>query len=771
MTGSTGRAALLPSELTSFVGRRDELTRTRELVAASRLVTLIGAGGVGKTRLAFKAAAQVQRTFKDGVRVVELGELREPKLLAQTLLDALEVAEMSGRAPLTVLIDHLRRRHMLLVLDSCEHLLDEAASVVFRTLQHAPHIRILATSRHALGVPGERLMQVPPLPVPDVEAPVAPGDEHLYPALALFGERAADAVPGFTMTAANLPEVARICQQLEGNPLAIELAAVRLRVLTVAELAARLDHRLDLLTGGSRTTPARHQTLRATIGWSFQLCSPAEKLLWTRSAAFVGSFDLQGAMAVCVDERLPSESILDVIAGLIDKSILIRQESGGHLRFRLLETLREYGQERLTETEDGPGIRRRHCGWYLHLINKATAEWFGPKQQEWFVRLQQEQPNLRAAFEYCLKEPGQQRAGLRLAGSPWFLWVASNLAEGRFWLDLLLASGTEAGPERAWALGTHAYVAGLQGDHATATASARACIAMADDLDEPLTHAYGVHTLGLTEHFNGDSERATATMSNALALYEQLQAPAGLRAILNVSLGLAYLFRDHIDEAGEHFELCRSLCERHDEFLMRSYALYGFAFVDLTRGHLSSSAARVQDSLQLQRSFHDALGRAMAFELLAWIAAGRSNSDRAAVLLGCATHLWQGIGLPLFGSRPWQAHRSRCEHEARADIGDEAFDSAVSRGAALAPDEALAYALEEKRIQARSPKRADGTLTLRELQIAGLVAAGMSNKKIAEQLVIAKRTVDTHVGNILVKLGFNSRAQIASWITERNPGH
>ena len=440
----------LPADLTSFVARRPEAAQIRQLLSTSRLVTLVGVGGVGKTRLAVHVARDVQRAFPDGVFLVELAALTDPALLPHTVIDALAIPEQSSRAPMNILADYLRHRQTLLVFDNCEHLLESAAEITAALLRSTPGLRILATSRQALRVPGEHIMPVPTLPVPAPDVPFVPGFATQYAALALFAERAAAVVPGFAITAENEAAVLRLCQRLEGIPLAIELAAVRLRVLAVADLATRLDRRFQLLTEGSRTAPERHQTLRAAIDWSFDLCTPAEQLLWARASVFAASFDLEAVEAICADGRLLPEAIIDTVAGLTDKSIFIREEHAGRVRFRMLETIREYGQARLRESGTEPALKQRHRNWYVRLVEEASAEWFGPRQEGWSTRLLLEHANLRIALEFCLAQPDQVRIGLHLAGIPWFLWVACGfLTEGRYWLDRALSLDNDPSPERA----------------------------------------------------------------------------------------------------------------------------------------------------------------------------------------------------------------------------------------------------------------------------------------------------------------------------------
>jgi non-specific serine/threonine protein kinase len=757
----------LPADLTSFVARRAEAAQIRQLLATSRLVTLVGVGGVGKTRLALHTARDVQRAFPDGVFLVELAALKDPVLLPHTVIHALAIPEQSSRAPMNILADYLRHRQILLVLDNCEHLLESAAELTAALLRSAPGLRILATSRQGLRVPGEHIMPVPTLPLPASDVRLAPGLATQYAALALFAERAAAVVPGFGITAENEAAVLRLCERLEGIPLAIELAVVRLRVLRVADLAARLDRRFQMLTEGSRTAPERHQTLRAAIDWSFDLCTPAEQLLWARASVFAGSFDLEAMEAICADGMLPPEAILDTVAGLTDKSILIREEHAGHVRFRMLETLREYGQAHLREHGTEPALKQRHRDWYVRFVEEASAEWFGPRQEGWSARLQLEHANLRMALEFCLAQPGQVRIGLHLAGIPWFLWVACGfLTEGRYWLDRALSLDTDPCPERAWALGTDGYIAVLQGDLEAGGAVLEECRSLALELDDPAALAYATHLLGLCAMFKDDLARAVELFLEGLARYEATDVPHDYPNSLRIALATTYLLQNDVDQAFDVVRDVHRRCEQRGERWLLSYAIWGLGFVALARGQLEQADVHLRDSLRIKRFFHDTLGLAFALDVLAWTAAARGEGERAAVLLGGASQLWQTFGAQLFGSKHLMTRREQFEEQARQIIGDHAFDAAFARGNDLTVDETLTYALQERVSTAPTQsRRAVTELTRREREIADLVADGMSNKEIASTLVISFRTAEGHVEHILTKLGFTSRAQIAAWVT------
>ncbi len=406
-----GRAGNLPLELSSFVGRRREVAEAKRALAASRLLTLIGMGGVGKTRLALRTAAEVQRAFDDGVWLVELDQLHDPALVAHTIAVTLGLGEQPGQPTITSVTEYLAPRRLLLVLDNCEHLVEACAALTEAVLLAAPDVRVLATSREPLGVRGEATQLVPSLTVPDPQECHSWTELSAYEAVSLFADRAAAVLSGFEVDGGNQDAVVEICDRLDGLPLAIELAAVRLRALSPQQIAQRLSDRYRLLSTELRGAPTRQQTLRSCIEWSYDLCSATERLLWARASVFAGGFELDAAEEICAGDGLAPEDLLDVVTALVGKSILIRDEHRAVVRYRLLETMREFGQDKLRETGQYPALRERHMRWYEQLVRQAEADWVSPRQVAWFGRLDREHANVQVALDYCLTEPAQVRAG------------------------------------------------------------------------------------------------------------------------------------------------------------------------------------------------------------------------------------------------------------------------------------------------------------------------------------------------------------------------
>ncbi|MFB4278190.1 LuxR C-terminal-related transcriptional regulator [Nonomuraea sp. MTCD27] len=776
-TASRGRHnGGLPSEVTSFVGRRHEVAEVRRLLGASRAVTLTGTGGVGKTRLAVRAGQEVRRAFRDGVWLVELAALSDPGLLARVVAEALEIRTRSAAPPMAVLTEHLRGRQALVILDNCEHLLDACAVLADTLLRAAPEVRILATSRQALGIAGEQSVPVPPLTLPECETrqpsleAFAQGE-----AVRLFAERASAAFPGFAVTEDNRDVVCRIVRRLDGLPLAIELAAVRLRALSVQQLLERLDDRFRLLSAGSRAVLPRHQTLRALIDWSYALCSEEERLLWRRASVFAGGMDLEAAETVCSGDGIAREDVVDLVIGLVDKCVLAREDHQDGVRYAMLETLRAYGAEQLEACGEREALRRRHRGYYRDLAARARAELFGPGQVWWFRRLRAEHANLRAALESWPATPDGCAGGLSMATDLLYHWITSYyLGEGRGWLERGLAAGPGPGREdlrvRGHALWAAAWLAIIQADLPAATAMLREGHRIGEQVREEPILAYVALFRGMVDMFEGRAGDAVGHYREALERHRRTGDMVGV-ALALIRLSLAYSFLGRPQEAVEAGRECLAVCEAHGEGWHRAYMMMALGVELWRQGDLAGATELEREGLAFDRSMGDLLGVGVTIEVLAWIAAAQGDHRRAARLLGVLRTVWGALGAPLSGYGHLAGYHEQCEARTRAALGEAAFEAQVRRGAGLGREEAVAYALQEDVRRDVSPDldggKGDPVLTRRESEIAGLVAQGMTNKEIAASLVIAQRTAEGHIEHILAKLGFNSRAQIAVWVGDR----
>ena len=761
----------LPEAMTSFVGRRGELVSARQRMGESRLVTFVGAGGVGKTRLAVQVAAGARRAFRDGVWMVDLSSLSDPSRIAQVMLSALDVRDQSARPAEEQLADHVIERQLLVLLDNCEHLLDGCAGLVARLLAAAPTLRVLATSREPLGIDGEHLFEVPPLAVPDAERPTPRLSELAgIESVALLVDRARAVRPGFAVTAENRAAVVQLCARLDGMPLALELAATRLRSRSVEEVLERLDDRFDFLTGGSRAAMPRQQTLRALIDRSHELCARDEQALWARLSVFPGSFDRSAVEGVCAGDGLPVEAIMDVIDHLVAKSILTADRDGERVRYRMLVTVREYGAERLAAAGATEALRRRHRDHYLARALRMVESWCGPGQATALAEMREDHPNLRAALEWSLADPDERRVGAVLAASLRYHWVVGGfLGEGRRWLDQVLTVMPERTAERGAALWVAAWVSLVQGDEPAGRERLEDCAELARQLDDPVLAAHAAQWTALAALFRGEVAISLASFAPAVAGLERAgDRSALLTALFQQPVALAYA--GETARARETAQRAIALSDQHGERWARAYALWATGIVRWRERDLTGAEESARDALSATREFDDGICAALAIELLAWVSAGRRQYGESARLFGAARSVWREFGTAMSAFGPhMHADSVNAEAKAVAGLGPRRFGVLAGEGAGLNVDGAVGYALEPgHQPRAQSSGAGEQPLSRREQEVAMLIADGMSNRAIAQALVLSPRTVDRHVERILAKLAFASRAQVAAWVARRS---
>ena len=675
-----GRIGNLPAETNAFVGRQLELAEMAGLLGTERLVTLTGPGGVGKSRLALRAAHAGKAGFPGGAWLVELSELKDADLLTNTVAQATRLTEQTLRPLLQAVCEHLAGAPVLLVLDTCEHVLDECARVAQELLASIPELRILATSRQPLGVPGEHLLTVAPLPLGERDD-----------AVALFTARAAAAVPSFALTDANRAHVAAVCARLDGIPLALELAAVRLRGFPLNRLLEGLDSRFDLLVSPARPRLARHQTLRTTIGWSHELCTPLERLLWARLSVFAGGWDVEAAEFVCHGGPLDAEEILALLASLTEKSIVTRDGEGAAVRYRMLDTVRSFGAEWLTGLGEAEAVRRRHRDYFRWIARQGEAEWLGPGQRVWAERLTAEHANLRLAIEECLTAPEPETA-LELTGTLWFFWFACGFAEeGRTYLERALRNTPEGGgPEHTLAAWAHRLVTVVPDDLEAAESVSAAYVWLAEERRLP------VPALPLT----GASLAVRGESARSAVLYGSVrQAPAGdggaeFFQLLTLAVQ-AYLLASQaaFERCAAVAERLRAECAKRGELWMRAWGDFFVSLAGIGLGHPDEAVLSAREALAAKWRVHDRIGAAAVADLLVVAQASRGEEELAARLLGISRRLWAAAGLPQLGRPDRTVFHREFERRLRASLGDARFTEAVREGRELGPDAAIALAL------------------------------------------------------------------------------
>jgi len=703
--------ATLPVPPTSFVGRADELTALVALLTAgdTRLVTLTGPGGVGKTRLALAVAARLRGHFADGIAFLPLATLREAALFPPELARAVGAGGRAGGDALASAIGRLRSRRLLLVLDNLEHL-PEITPAIAALLAACPGVMLLATSRTPLHLGGEQQFPVPPLPLPPADGRLPAAAQAQHPAVQLFAQRARAVAPGFALTAENTATVVAICRHLDALPLAIELAAAWLKVLPPEALLARMERRLALLIGGPRDLPARHQSLRDTIAWSAALLLPQERALLRRLAVFNGGGTLAARAAVCAASALPDDALLPALGALVDASLLwpTATDAGAAPRFALLETVREYAAERLAAHDEAATFARRHAAYYLGLVEEAGARLVGPGEADWLARLDAESPNLRAALRWAL-DRGEADMAVRFAAVLWRFWAArGHLSEGRRWLAAILALAAPGGPigplRRAMLLHVTANLARTQGDYAHAATLYAECLAIRRAHNDPHGILSALHNLGITAHEQGDHARAIRLHEEALPLARAEGDGYGSAFVLT-TLGEAVQADGDLDRALALYDEGLAAFRRLGHTWGVALALTRLGDATLARGDRARAATLQRESLARSGELGDP---GSATDAIEGLARAEATHDPALTLrlLGAAATLRERLGIPATAAR--QSLTAQATASARARLDDEASATAWTAGAALQFEELLAELRSDKDDYRQEGRRRDG---------------------------------------------------------------
>jgi non-specific serine/threonine protein kinase len=805
----------LPSEISSFVGREDQIDALVGLLGRTRLLSLVGPGGIGKTRLALRIANELTGVHPDGVWLTDLSSVTDPMQIPHAIAASLEVHEQPEVTLPVTLVGHLAAKRTLLVLDNCEHLLDGCATLTDNLLRGCPHLQILTTSREGLGIVGETVWQVPALSVP--ASAQAPHLDQLRKceAVQLFVERAVATSPDFRLTAENASCVSQICRRLDGIPLAIELAAARARLLSVQEIASNLDDSFRLLTGGSRTGAPRHRTLSAALDWSYELLSKAERTLFERLSVFAGGWTLEAAERVCAGDCITVDNVLELVGHLVDKSLVaVQEKQDGATRYRLLETVRQYARDRLADSIAEEEVLQRHVDYFIAFGEQACPHLRGgPNAAVWLRRVQGEQENLRCALRWCV-DHGDCERGLQLAGAVWRFWyLRGSVTEGREWLRALLdlSRGSEQSPARARALNGAGVLANQQGDYLAALPLHLESLRIWQELGDQESVGRSLNNLGALALHRGDHQQAITLLEEALAsarargdkvgearalgnlehcfedqgnfgaarvavaaetaVHEEIQDKAGMAGGLS-KLGFWALVEGDMAAAAALCErglgFARELC---DDPLI-AWACLDLGLVRLHQSDWVSGQALLEESLGLRGySFADDPTRIpLCLAGLAWIAAAQGKPDRALRVFSAASGLRDQCFSPPHHARgrlagpPFDARSlERWLPAARAALGEHAAAAACAAGRALSLESAIAEALGVDETSTVVHERNHGALTVREREVVRLLATGASNREVAEELVIAVPTAERHVANILNKLGLRTRAQVAVW--------
>jgi predicted ATPase/DNA-binding CsgD family transcriptional regulator/Tfp pilus assembly protein PilF len=819
----------LPAEPNSFVGRERDLAELARLLGDVRALTLCGPGGIGKTRLALRLACELVPGFPDGAWLVELADTEDPSLVTRRVATALGVREEPDRPLAETLTEALRPRLLLLILDTCEHVVDSSATLVHQLLASCPGVRVIATSREPLRVRGETVWRVPPLALPAPAAEFGAGELARHEAIRLFADRAAAVRPGFALDAANSAAVLRLCRTLDGMPLAIELAAARVGALSVEQIAARLGDRFQLLASGDRTAPRRQQTLRAAVDWSYELLTEPEQVLLRRLAVFSG-WNLEMAEQVCAVDAIPQDRVLDLLAGLIDKSLVtLEGEVDGNARYRLLDTIRDYAADRLNASGEGPGMRQRHRDYMLRTVEDIVERGFVRGDPPWPERVAMyhrvavvERANFLAALASSLEDRDAEQ-GLRLCSALHIPWVAyGDVTEGIVWFDRFLGLDGDVPPVfRARALSTRADLAFEQQDYATAGECAQAGLDLCRRTGSPGATG-ALRVLAVVALRAGHHEDALAKIDSGIeaARAERDEWNEGLALAVRATIiarqgrlreaqrvyedaldvlrdnngwgvaqtlyglgGLARTRGDH-DAALAHFRNALALYRDVDARPEMARCLAGIGWVALAQGNLEVARSSLTESLELSLAIGQRLAVARGLEAFAMIAVASGDPRRAVRLEGAAQALREAVG-----HAPSALARTNLNdllESARRQLGSSTAEALFAEGAAMSASEAVKLARGSDGgefpgdaarlavpLQVAVPLSPGGssTLTPREREIASLIARGLSNRGIADELVISPATAARHVANIFTKLGFSSRAQVAAWAAQREPRH
>jgi predicted ATPase/class 3 adenylate cyclase len=683
----------LPTQRTSFVGREREVAGVKELLRGPGLLTLTGPGGSGKTRLALQAARELLDDYPDGVFFVELAPITDPRLVPSTIADSVGARAEGARPVLDTLRDHVRDRELLLVVDNFEQVL-EGASVVADLLGASPHMRILVTSREPLHLIGEQELPVPPLDLPDSGQAAAPERLMEYEATALFVQRALAVDPGFNLTESNAQAVAEICLRLDGLPLAIELAASRVKLLSPEGILLRLERRLDLLTGGPIDLPSRQRTLREAIRWSHDLLDQGERALFRRLSVFAGGWTVEAAEAVGNQEAELGDDVFEVLGSLVDKSLITRTSTAsGDVRFGMLETIREFGVEALEDSGEAEATRDLHASFFLSLAETAESHLRALQQKHWLDQLELDHDNLRAVLRRSIGA-GDAETGLRVVAAVWRFWhIHGHLDEGRRWAEEVLALPASSGrtAERARGLTGLGGLAYWQEDVPATRRAYEEALAIALEIGDRAAEAEGTYNLGYVPAYEGDAAAAVVMFEESRAMFEELGIHRGV-ADAQWVLGTMARLEGDLPRSRELAEESLRLHRQEGDRFGATDALRSLGRTALAQGDLTTAAARFLEAMDNDEDVGHRTGMAIVLDNLAAIASAEGRHLRALRLAGASEAIKEAAG----GHAPPPLMNLADPREAAGEaLGHAAVKAAWGEGRAMTLDQALAYAREE----------------------------------------------------------------------------
>jgi predicted ATPase/class 3 adenylate cyclase len=683
----------LPLQTTNFIGREQALAELQRLLAKNRILTLTGSGGCGKTRLGLQLAADSLERFPDGAWLVELAPLSDPERMPQAVATALGLKEEPGTTISQTISRHLKDKRVLLILDNCEHLLDSSARLADMLVRQCPHLTVLASSREALAIQGEQAYRVPSLSLPDPKQVHTSSSVASSEAMQLFTDRAVLARPDFQVTDQNASTLAAICHRLDGIPLAIELAAARVRNLSLKEINSKLDQRFRLLTGGSRTALPRQQTLRALIDWSYDLLNATEQALLRRLSVFAGGWTLAAAEHVCSGNGVAEEEVLNLLTGLAEKSLVIVEECDGTTRYQSLETVRQYARDRLLESGEGETWRDRHLAFFLSVAEEAQPQLRGADQEAWLDRLEADHDNLRAALRWSSATGANATLGMRLADALFQFWyVRGYFGEAYSWISGLLAVGQDVPADvRAEALAGAGVMAWQQGDYATSRRLHEECLTIQSTAGDRVAIARALINLGAVDFDQGDYVAARARFEEALAIRRELGTQQGVAGVLH-NLGAVATASGDLDAARDLFEESLAIYRKLSDSWGISISLSNLGSLAYGRSDHAGAWKLHEESLGIRQRLGERRGIAESLEGLAAVMAGLGQACQAVRIWGASERLREEIGAPL-------PPKERADHDlqvsaARIAVADPAgFELAWQAGRGMTLDQAIEYAL------------------------------------------------------------------------------